>query len=184
MMRHAPRILSDELAKAIAEKRAPSFEVLTAGFKHDMTPVFTSIRFVLRVKIGGEVIPPINAERMSGRELPAINGDGGFKGTLGSVDLIQQAFLQAVQRRWEYLTDGFVQAKLCDYSVHAVGDEESHLAALTMTLRLPNGDEWAVRKEGVDTIGLIIEAMHEVYHWLAWRLLTPTTPLTISELLD
>lgn len=165
-----PRLLSEELGSAIAKGLAPGFEVVVTSFQHEMTSVSVNRHFILRVKLDGEIVST-DVERQNDRELPAVNRDGAFPGALGSVDLIQQAFLRALQQRWPHLAEAAARTELCDYSVHAVGDDKSHQVEVTLTLRLPNGEEWAVREEGVDTIGLTIDGMQKIYHWLAWRLL-------------
>jgi hypothetical protein len=168
-----PVMIQEQLKAVIAKGKAPEFRVMDYhvhnGGNLEAGP---SISVTLRLLLEGQEVTKTVSQQVC--RVPG-NGTSGFSGRLGTIDLVENAFREALSERWPKigrLLEGF---ETPGYSVMAMGahmgpcGNEHHVKVV---MQVKNGQSHGgVVEEGVDTIQEVVRVYQTVFHWLAWRLL-------------
>ena len=160
-----------ELESAIRSGKAPEFEVMSYqtvnGGDLEGEPQIT-VELVL-------VLDGQQVKKNVGRQVSRTRHVHGYIGRLGTIDLIERAYREALAERWPEIKDLLLEFNTPGYSVVAMGlssGPEGSEHHVQVSMQVVNGrSHGGIVNEGVDTIQEVVRTYKMAFHWLAWRLL-------------
>jgi hypothetical protein len=159
--------LWEELSRAVEAKKAPVFKLLSYSFLNRKEKEgYYRIKIDLRLLLDGQEIE-VSKEQVKKKEEEIKVEKHAFNGKLGSFDLIESAFQEAIQKRWPKLS--FLK-RTESYAVHALSNDSSYQVQVLLGIKNDRGtSRYVVKLIGIDTVATTIEGLTLIYHWLTWR---------------
>lgn len=166
-----PEEMVQELESAIECGKAPEFQVVSYqtvnGGNLEGEPQIT-VKLVLL--LDGQQV-----EKTAGQQVSRTRRIHGFGGRLGTIDLIERAYREALAERWPEIRELLNEFNTPGYSVVAMGlstGPEGSEHHVQVSMQVMNGrTHGGIVNEGVDTIQEVVRTYKTAFHWLAWRLL-------------
>lgn len=169
-----------ELAEAIRTGKAPQFEVQSFDFHNSLWTMGSGkqkqgekrLRMTLSLLLDGQSI--IHAKEQT---VNKSRRGLAYEGRMGSVDIMETALREAIVLRWPEMGLELVKIKTGSYAVHAIGAthddgrEDCHVQVHLRVIVEGCQEACVVSREGVDSIGITLDALLTIYHWFSWRAL-------------